>query len=90
MLKVAEALDQMHRLNYIHSNLKLQNVVVKLDDLQNIEKVKLIGFGDVFQYFNMMEITNNRFDHLPPEVIYHLNYIDKNPGHAVERANMLY
>jgi len=38
----------------------------------------------------MMEITSNRVEHLPPEVIYHLNYIDQNPGHAVERANMLY
>ena len=48
VLKVAEALDQMHSLNYIHCNLKLQNVVVKLDDFQKIEQVKLTGFGDVF------------------------------------------
>jgi serine/threonine protein kinase len=46
--KVAEALEQIHSLNYIHCNLKLKNVVVKLDDFQKIEKVKLIGFGDVF------------------------------------------
>lgn len=69
----------MHSLNYVHCNLKLRNVVVKLDDFQKIEKVKLIGFGDAFQYFNMMEITTKRIEHLPPEVIYHLNYIDQNP-----------
>jgi len=78
---MAQALDSIQNSNFVHSDIKPDNILVELDkDQGRIAALKVIDFGSSFQFDDRMEVTATTPEYLPPEVIYYLEQIGKTPS----------
>jgi serine/threonine protein kinase len=85
--KMAQALDSIQNSNFVHSDIKPDNILVKLDkDHSKIEELKVIDFGSSFKFDDRMEVTATTPEYLPPEVIYYLEQIGKTPSAQPQAA----
>lgn len=73
--KVAQTLEVFSQLGIVHSDIKPDNILVKLNgDASDIESVKFIDFGSAFTHDKFSNISGTTPEYLPPEI---LTYLDK-------------
>jgi serine/threonine protein kinase len=69
--KIIEGIDYMNNKGIIHSDIKPENILIELEDLNNnfsIKKIKIIDYGSSFNLNNITSITSNTPEYLCPEV----------------------
>jgi len=59
----------------VHSDVKLKNVLVKIDEKKKFDAVKLSGFAYCFKYDEKMQISSESYEYLPPEIFMYHQYI---------------
>jgi dual specificity tyrosine-phosphorylation-regulated kinase 2/3/4 len=73
---VAKALHLINSHNIVHSDLKTENILLKLnhnsDERGYIRSLKLIDFGSSFLFTNLKHFSMATPEYMPPEI---LNYI---------------
>ena len=69
--KIIEGIDYMNNKGIIHSDIKPENILIELEDLNNnfsIKKIKIIDYGSSFKLNNITSISSNTPEYLCPEV----------------------
>lgn len=68
--KMAQTLEVFCELGIVHSDIKPDNILVKLnDDASDISELKFIDFGSAFQFESIDQIAGTTPEYLPPEII---------------------
>ena len=72
IVKMAQALDLIQEAGLVHSDIKPDNILIKLEPRNSkIQSLKIIDYGSSFQFKNM-KVTGTTPEYLAPEVLKYL------------------
>jgi tRNA A-37 threonylcarbamoyl transferase component Bud32 len=77
--KVSEGLVSLHKKNYVHMDLKIENILTEMDSNGRLDQVKITDFGTSLKEGDW--IRGGTLSNLPPEV-----YIKNNLGVNLKRS----
>ena len=78
--RMGQVLDAVQNANIIHSDLKPDNILLRLNSNQTkLEEIKLIDFGSSFKFDEKMEFTATTPEYLSPEMILYLDTLKNKP-----------
>lgn len=73
IIEVSQALLLLAENSIVHSDLKTENILVKLDpQTEEVQEVKLIDYGSSFTFGNLRQFSMATPEYMAPEI---LNYI---------------
>lgn len=80
--EVAKALYLINSHNIVHSDLKTENILVKVGKKEHdsdtmIKSVKLIDFGSSFLFTNLKQFSMATPEYMPPEILNYILYQNK-------------